>query len=166
MIDVNEDNHGGGRACELATLLGQKGNVNETTDDGSRKHESTSVDTSDEEMSSSGSKEKSKAPKTMADVVITATSKMERKMKENVAACNNFPGTFTVTGGMSMSYSPNSSIAELSNIERSGVISVLEDCIDQLRIVGETNKNTTVPSDLQYRSLEERYMNSQIGKLE
>ena len=48
----------------------------------------------------------------------------------------------------------------LSKLERTGVMSLLEDCIAQLQILVKSNKRTTVPFDIQYRSLKDRYMNS------
>jgi hypothetical protein len=52
--------------------------------------------------------------------------------------------------------------AELLKIERIGVISVLEDCIDQLCILKKTNRTQIFPTDLKYRSLKERYMYSNL----
>jgi hypothetical protein len=65
------------------------------------------------------------------------------------------PGSFEGTEDM---YSPLHN-TELSKLERAGVMSLLEDCIAQLQILGESNKRTTVPSDTQYRSLKDRYTN-------
>jgi hypothetical protein len=109
------------------------------------------VDTSDEGRSSSGSNEKNSEPKTTADMVITVKSAIERQ-----DVCKDSPGTFEGTDDMTSFYSPATHVAELSKIERIGVISVLEDCIDQLYILGKTNRKTTGSINLQYRSLKER----------
>lgn len=109
------------------------------------------VDTADEGRSSSGSNEKNSEPQTTADMVITVKSAIGRQ-----DICKDSPGTFEETHDMMSFHSPTPHVAELSKIERTGVISVLEDCIDQLYILGKTNRKTTGSIDLQYRSLKER----------
>jgi hypothetical protein len=111
------------------------------------------VDTASEGRSLACSSEKNSAPKKPADVTIIARSAIER---ENV--CKDSPATFEETCDMMSFHSPALHVAELSKIERIGVISVLEDCIDQLYILGKTNRKTTGPTDWQYRSLKERCM--------
>jgi hypothetical protein len=91
------------------------------------------------------------APKTTADVIIVANSAIEG---ENIY--KESPGTFREMDGMMSFHSPTLHTAELSKIERIGVISVLEDCIDQLYILGKTNKKMAGPIELQYRSFKER----------
>lgn len=66
-------------------------------------------------------------------------------------------GSFEGTEDMHSSSLHNT---ELSKLERTGIMSLLEDCIAQLHILGKSNKKTTVSSDKQYRSLKDRYMNS------
>jgi hypothetical protein len=109
------------------------------------------VDTVDEGRSSTCSNEKNSAPKTTADVVMIAQSAMER---ENTY--NDSPGTLKETDDIMSFHSPAPHAVELSKIERVGVISVLEDCIDQLYILGKINRKIAGPIDLQYRSLKER----------
>jgi hypothetical protein len=70
-----------------------------------------------------------------------------------------------VTNDMSLLYFTGPHTAELSKIERIGVISVLEDCTDQLYILRKTNRTKTFPTDLKYRSLKERYMHSDFLNL-
>jgi len=65
------------------------------------------------------------------------------------------PGSFEGTEDMYSSLHNT----ELSKLERSGVMSLLEDCIAQLQILGKSSKRTTVPSDMHYRSLKDRYTN-------
>lgn len=75
---------------------------------------------------------------------------MERKIYKDC------PGSFEGTEDM---YSSSLHNTELSKLERTGVISLLEDCIAQLHFLGKSNKKTTMPTDMQDRSLEDRYMN-------
>lgn len=120
---------------------------------GAEKLNESFVDTASEGRSLACSSEKNSVPKTTTDVAIMARSAIER---ENV--CKNSPGTFEETDDMMSFHSPALHVAELSKIERIGVISVLEDCIDQLYILGKTNRKTAGHTDGQYRSLKERCM--------
>jgi hypothetical protein len=80
--------------------------------------------------------------------------KVEYTMARNIY--KDFPVSFEGTEDM---YSSLHNI-ELSKLERTGVMSLLEDCIAQLQMLGKSNKRITVPSDMHYRSLKDRYMNS------
>jgi hypothetical protein len=120
---------------------------------GVEKSNDSLADTADEGRSPSCSNEKNSASKTMTDVVTIVKSAIER---ENI--CKDSHGTGEETDDMTSFFSPALHVAELSKIERTGVISVLEDCIDQLYILGKTNRKTAGPIDLQYRSLKERYI--------
>lgn len=113
---------------------------------GAEKSNEFLVDTADEGGSSSGSNKK-----TTADMVTTVKSAIERQ-----DICKDFLGSSEETDDMTSNYSPAPHVAELSKIERIGVISVLEDCIDQMYILGKTNRKTTGSINLQYRSLKER----------
>jgi hypothetical protein len=108
------------------------------------------VDTADEGRCSSGSCEKNSEPKTTADLVMRVISAIERQDIYKDSLC-----TFEETDDKTSFYSP-AHFAELSKIERIGVISVLEDCIDQLYILGKTNRKAAGSIDLQYKSLKER----------
>ncbi|XP_021937543.1 IQ domain-containing protein G isoform X2 [Zootermopsis nevadensis] len=101
----------------------------------------------DEERNPSQSGKKSNVPKTMADVVMMARSMMERKKKMPVAVSKDSPGRFVGQ------FSPHT--AGLLKIERIGVISVLEDCTDQLSILRKINATRNFPADIKYRSLKE-----------
>ncbi|XP_069686141.1 dynein regulatory complex protein 9-like [Periplaneta americana] len=91
-----------------------------------------------------------KLPKTMSDIVMLAKSAVEREMK--------------LTKGHSakdvLKTLPTPSenvIGQMSKIERIGIITVLEDCIDQLYILGKTNSKPHVSPELNYKDLRERF---------
>jgi hypothetical protein len=86
----------------------------------------------------------------MADMGMKVEYTMARKIYKD------FPGSFEGSEDMYSSLQNT----EFSKLERTGVMSLLEDCIAQLQILGKSNKRTTVPSDIHYRSLKDRYMNS------
>jgi hypothetical protein len=92
----------------------------------------------------------------MADIGTKVESTMERKIYKACA------GTFEGTEDTSLLYFSCLHNPELSKLERIGVMSLLEDCIAQLYILGKSNKKTTVPNDMQYRSFKERYMNVKV----
>jgi hypothetical protein len=90
----------------------------------------------------------------MADIGIKVESTMERK---NYRDC---PGTFEGTEDMPFFNFSSLHNPKLSKLERIGVMSSLEDCIAQLYILGKSNKETNVPTDMQHSSLKERYVNA------
>lgn len=87
----------------------------------------------------------------MADIGTKVEYAMVRKMYKDC------PGSFEGTEDI---YSSSLHNTELSKLEWAGIMSLLEDCIAQLHILGKSNKKTTASTDMQYRSLKDRYMNS------
>jgi hypothetical protein len=86
----------------------------------------------------------------MADTGMKVEYTMARKIYKE------FPGSFEGTEDMYSSLHNT----ELSKLERTGIMSLLEDCIARVQILGKSNKRTTVPSDMQYSRLKDRYRNS------
>lgn len=93
----------------------------------------------EEDRSSSSGNEELLPPKTMADVVLLVQSIEARKKRHKDIS--------DIIYGVPL---------DMSELEKIGVICALEDCIDQLIILGKTNNKPTVKPDLKFTSLKDR----------
>ncbi|KAJ9583097.1 hypothetical protein L9F63_022565 [Diploptera punctata] len=102
--------------------------------------EEISDEEEEEERSSSSSSEEMPPPKTMADVVLLVQSLEARKKRHKEIS--------DIILGVPF---------DMSELEKIGIISVLEDCVDQLSIIGKTNNKPIVIPDLKFTTLKYRY---------